>query len=202
METVYQGQKLRITKPLSAITDKKLRAFYELCRKNSKYSEAPICRCEGIELEYIEEFNVPEYRYYATLVSEDGDMLKLPINSDFIPFFTFNDVYVEEQRLKIERDERKAAEREVKRQQDEQEQKRKEAEYRAELVQKYGKYNADLILSGRVRVGFTKEMCILSWGKPYDINRNINQYGTYEQWVYNLGCYLYFDDDKLTTIQD
>lgn len=202
LKTVYQGQKLRITKSLSAITDKKLRAFYELCRKNSKYGESPICRCESIELEYIEEFNIPEYRYYATLVSENGDMLKLPINSDFTPYFTFNDVYVEEQRLKTERDAKKAAEREVKRQQDEQEQKRKEAEYRAELVRKYGKYNAGLILDGQVRIGFTKEMCILSWGKPYDINRNINQYGTYEQWVYNLSCYLYFDDDKLTTIQN
>lgn len=70
------------------------------------------------------------------------------------------------------------------------------------LISEHGSEIADLILSRKVRVGMTKEMAKASWGKPSDINRTINQYGTHEQWVYEGGSYLYFDDDKLTTIQN
>lgn len=70
------------------------------------------------------------------------------------------------------------------------------------LINKYGKENADLILDGQVRIGFTKEMCIEAWGEPYDINRTITSNCVYEQWVYNLDCYLYFEGNILTTIQN
>jgi hypothetical protein len=39
------------------------------------------------------------------------------------------------------------------------------------------------------------------WGKPQKVNKTINGYGTSEQWVYD-GGYLYFDNGKLTTIQN
>lgn len=75
-------------------------------------------------------------------------------------------------------------------------------EYKASLIKKYGKSNADKILKGIVSIGFTKEMCIESWGNPKDINSTTGTYGKHEQWVYSYDRYLYFENGKLTTIQD
>jgi hypothetical protein len=65
---------------------------------------------------------------------------------------------------------------------------------------RFGKDNFTKILEGNVSIGMTKEMCKLSWGEPTKINETINSNGKTEQWVYSNN-YLYFDGDKLTTIQ-
>lgn len=70
----------------------------------------------------------------------------------------------------------------------------------AKLKIKYGSGNFSKILKGKVKIGMTKEMCKLSWGKPKDINKTISSGINSEQWVYNDN-YLYFNGDKLTTIQ-
>lgn len=74
--------------------------------------------------------------------------------------------------------------------------------HKNDLIRKFGKKNAALILDGQVQIGFTKEMCIEAWGEPYDINRTITRNVVYEQWVYDLDCYLYFEGNILTTIQN
>ena len=68
------------------------------------------------------------------------------------------------------------------------------------IIRKYGLSVWKNILAGKVFVGWTKEMCELSWGRPNDINKTITKYGATEQWVYS-GNYLYFTGNKLTTIQ-
>jgi hypothetical protein len=73
---------------------------------------------------------------------------------------------------------------------------KKAGEYR----NKFGSGNFDLILKGKVKIGMTKKMCKLSWGEPDDINSTISSGRNTEQWVYNEN-YLYFDGNKLTTIQ-
>lgn len=40
-----------------------------------------------------------------------------------------------------------------------------------------------------------------SWGEPRYIKTTTTKYGTREQWVYEDYQYLYFDNGKLTTIQ-
>jgi len=70
-----------------------------------------------------------------------------------------------------------------------------------ELINKFGKKNAQRILEGKVWIGMTKEMARESWGSPQDINRTITANGVHEQWVYG-DSYLYFNDGILTTIQD
>lgn len=77
-----------------------------------------------------------------------------------------------------------------------------EQKYYQKLVRLYGGENAKLIMNQQVRIGFTKKMCIESWGTPEYINSTITQYGKEEQWVYGIGCYLYFSGDKLTGIQN
>jgi hypothetical protein len=61
-----------------------------------------------------------------------------------------------------------------------------------EYKRKFGDDNWLKILDGKVVIGFTEEMVLLSWGAPKEINRA--SYG--DQWVYD-GQYLYFENGKL-----
>ena len=105
------------------------------------------------------------------------------------------DIYREEQRIKEEKRQREEAEYQAMLE-------KEEREYKANLIKKYGKRNALLILENAVQIGFTKEMCVEAWGEPYDINRTVTKNGVHEQWVYDIGRYLYFDGNILTAIQD
>lgn len=54
------------------------------------------------------------------------------------------------------------------------------------------------------QIGMTQEEVIneTGWGKPDDINRSTTKYGVEEQWVYNIYGYVYFEDGKVTAIQE
>lgn len=68
-------------------------------------------------------------------------------------------------------------------------------------IEKYGNYYGDLINARKVVLGMNKEMCIKAWGNPIDINETITTGLVHEQWVYSLSLYLYFENGKLTAIQ-
>ena len=54
-----------------------------------------------------------------------------------------------------------------------------------------------------VNLGMTKQQVLDScWGEPQKINTSIGSWGTHEQWVYGNGNYLYFENGKLTSIQN
>jgi hypothetical protein len=65
---------------------------------------------------------------------------------------------------------------------------------------KFGHNNFYKILQGKVKIGMTREMCKLSWGKPKRINETITSGKKTEQWIYSDNN-LYFDNDILTAIQ-
>lgn len=67
-----------------------------------------------------------------------------------------------------------------------------EAKDAEKYKQKFGQDKWGKILDGKVVVGFTEEMVLLSWGKPEKIKRA--SYG--DQWVYD-GQYLYFENGVL-----
>ncbi len=75
-------------------------------------------------------------------------------------------------------------------------------EWEQKMIRTYGKTNGKLIIDGRVKIGFTKKMCEEAWGKPSEINKSIGSWGVHEQWVYGLGSYLYFENGKLTSIDN
>ena len=54
------------------------------------------------------------------------------------------------------------------------------------------------------RLGMTQKQVIekTNWGKPESINRSTGRWGVHEQWVYGGGNYLYFENGKLTSIQN
>ena len=63
---------------------------------------------------------------------------------------------------------------------------------------------AELAKKPNVRIGMSKSQVVnqSSWGEPKYINRTITKRGTHEQWVYSEYRYLYFDNGRLTVIQD
>ncbi len=69
------------------------------------------------------------------------------------------------------------------------------------LAVKYGFENASLILEKKVKIGMSGAMCLESWGIPDSMNRTILDGMEKEQWVYETGRYLYFENGILTAIQ-
>ena len=59
---------------------------------------------------------------------------------------------------------------------------------------KYGNENWETILDEDVKIGFTEEMVVVSWGKPKTINKSSSR----DQWVYP-NRYLYFENGKLVS---
>ncbi|AFM41004.1 hypothetical protein Desaci_2029 [Desulfosporosinus acidiphilus SJ4] len=54
-----------------------------------------------------------------------------------------------------------------------------------------------------VRIGMTQQQVLdSSWGRPNEVNRTVTANGTHEQWVYDNGGYLYFDNGILTAVQN
>lgn len=73
---------------------------------------------------------------------------------------------------------------------------------REEAISRQPKDVQDLIRKRRIRIGLNAEQVVLSWGKPEHINRTIYSFGVHEQWVYNSQTYVYFENGKVTTIQN
>lgn len=137
----------------------------------------------------------PNYEYVIILTNKKNKSKDIIITKDNLKFLELADEYRIKKRIKEEKEEQEKADYEAKLA-------KEEAAYKAKLIRKYGKRNALLILDNKVILGFTKDMCIEAWGEPSDINRTITRYGTREQWVYGLGCYLYFEGNILSGIQD
>lgn len=130
--------------------------------------------------------------------SENGvfeDYVALPANVDVAK--CLHDGAAHREMVRIEEQKRDSANRARIAQLD-----REEKMYRSNLVKKYGQANANIILNGEVKLGFTKAMCKEAWGTPEDINRTVSYNRTLEQWVYGIGCYLYFEGNKLILIQN
>ena len=63
---------------------------------------------------------------------------------------------------------------------------------------------AELAKKPNVKIGMSKSQVInqSNWGEPKYVNRTVTKHGTHEQWVYSEYRYLYFDNGRLTVIQD
>ncbi len=156
-------------------------------------NERGFYQCTYVGIKNIGE-KEPNYHYVMTLTNDkrNEDVIVAKFMMDYIELAN---EYREKKRIEREEEERKRAEYQAMLD-------KEEVEYKAVLIRKYGKRNALLILDNIVKLGFTKEMCIEAWGEPYDINRTITNNGIHEQWVYDIGRYLYFEGNILTAIQD
>ncbi len=70
------------------------------------------------------------------------------------------------------------------------------------LTAKYGAEAAALIAEGRVAIGMTQEMCREAWGHPNDTRNTTTANMKTSVWLYGYKTYLYFDNGKLSLIQN
>lgn len=124
------------------------------------------------------DITIQDGRYYSLIMVLENEKL----GKVFIELRTLNSFFETSEEHKLRIDE--------------------ETRLKKRLTDKYGKTNADLILAGKVKIGWSKEMCLESWGKPESINKTTGSYGVNEQWVYGNSNYLYFENGKLTDIQN
>jgi len=80
----------------------------------------------------------------------------------------------------------------------------REAERAQKAVAKQRQAAAAQAKKPGARIGMSPEQVTkeTSWGKPNHINRTTTAYGVHEQWVYGGGNYLYFENGRLTAIQN
>jgi hypothetical protein len=93
---------------------------------------------------------------------------------------------------------------------------KKQEQYRANMIQKYGEKYGNLIAEGEICVGMTKDMCRESLGRPEQTNKTTNVLGEVEVWTYisnwvmsvwyNIEekeyMYVTFMDGKVTSITE
>ncbi len=56
------------------------------------------------------------------------------------------------------------------------------------------------IAAKQVLVGMTREEVERAWGKPDRVDRSSSGAGVREQWAYENGAYVYFGNEKVTSI--
>ena len=74
--------------------------------------------------------------------------------------------------------------------------------HRLDCVNKFGQNLGELIEQGKLRIGMTKEMCEISWGKPFYTSKTTTSYGFFENWYYGFGYSLHFENGSLNRIEE
>ena len=191
------------------------KSFQDIYDKGSYYEPKSINPEDRVKIVGV-EYTFGSYSSYPDLTlkfdnypAQSLDYFLRHKQYDFILYSDYQNYYLgyqtyKQKRIEEEKLEKIAQEEQYEREKLEQEEiwKRKQAEKYARLTKKYGKNIAKEIIEGYVRIGWTKEMCIESWGEPDEINKTTNKYSVSEQWVYGSGSYLYFDNGRLSTIQN
>lgn len=100
----------------------------------------------------------------------------------------------EEQQKENEKKAKEAEEKEKKEAKEAEEKKQKEIKEAEEKARKK---------SQGVNLGMSKQDVLdSSWGTPNKVNTTTTKYGVHEQWCYSGNNYLYFENGKLTSIQN
>jgi len=122
---------------------------------------------------------------------------KMDFYFDRDDFISVKEAKAEEERIRLTETAREALR--MKKEKEKQEKKKKILE---EYTNKFGEEYAKLIIGQKVVIGMTKEMCLLAWGTPYDINKITTSSMIQEIWSYSMKTFLYFEDNKLTLIKN
>ena len=62
--------------------------------------------------------------------------------------------------------------------------------------------HANTIRESKIQIGMNETEVICSWGRPDNINTSTYSFGIHKQYVYGYGNYAYFENGKLTAIQN
>jgi hypothetical protein len=77
------------------------------------------------------------------------------------------------------------------------------AERKSECIKKFGTKNGNIITNGKIKLGFTEEMCDFSWGNTdYTTHNTYTKGGTLVKKVYESGTVLTFKKGILIAISE
>lgn len=86
--------------------------------------------------------------------------------------------------------------------QEKQENARREAALKQQMIAKYGSKYGELVGKKQVAIGMSKEMCRDAWGRPLNKYTTTTRFGESEVWCYNYKTRVYFFDGKVVQIDD
>lgn len=156
-------------------------------------------------LEFVDLHNAEELQLYLIFNNKNGNCIKVRIDNrkrEFNPL-TLHKFKNKQDYLKQKELEKLQNAEKEKRLAEEKARKEKERlEFEKMIINKYGEYYGGFIIKGQVILGMSTDMCRYAWGEPSRINTTIVEGIKSEQWVYSLYSYLYFDNGKLTAIQN
>ena len=117
-----------------------------------------------------------------------------------------SDVWIKkDDKIKVFINAKETEEKELRRLEKEQELQKEKDEYEKlekSYIKRWGQKTYNKLKQGRIWIGMTEEMAIISFGHPNDINRTVGSWGSHEQWVYDkLDTLLYFENGILTSMQ-
>lgn len=116
----------------------------------------------------------------------------------------YDDLYflTEEEYLRIESIKKlKEAERNIENNKRNNLEKLRQKKYLEKCVNLYGETNGNLIAKNEIEIGMNKEMCLLSWGKPYDIYTVKTENKVIEILFYSYQKTLHFENNILFKIE-
>lgn len=142
------------------------------------------------------EYEDRETKIFFLLTNEFGETIATPdlIDYDyaFVSMEEYKEIKLEERLNSIQKEKKKKDILEIKNLQIN--------KNKIEYEKIYGSQLASLIVNNKLKIGLTKEICELSWGKPLSKKQKINTNGKYEIWYYWSNVSLLFFNDKLIEI--
>lgn len=150
----------------------------------------------------------PNYLMRYILENDKGEMVALSSIIDVQNGFTFSDLFIEPKKYEEFNLNKKLQRQElINKQKLEELNKQKEKEllaekHKAESIRLFGEDIGKVIAIGKVKIGFSKEMCEFSWGKPFDTKKVTTENGIFEYYYYGWGKMLYFENNILKRIEE
>ncbi|WP_395045435.1 hypothetical protein [Flavobacterium sp.] len=178
--------------------------------KNEKFNlpNKSIWNCEVTLLSKKEIFAKDDYKlkmgsYFIAykLTNEKGQIIIFKgLNGENLNFKIYEDYVNEENDKKLQQAQLIARNKKLK-QSETEKRLAKEKVYLNKCIAMFGDYYGNLVNNNNIVIGMTKEMCEMSWGKPFDKSTIIYENITKVYWYYSWKKNLYFENGKLIRIE-
>lgn len=77
----------------------------------------------------------------------------------------------------------------------------KKEKHKAMCISRFGQQKGVLVDEEKVEAGMTSEMCLVAWGKPWDVTKALSAAGIKETWSYSWKYKLHFEKGILVRIE-
>ena len=139
--------------------------FYAECASNDDQKK-------GGRIEKISIYSIGDNHFkYGFPTTESDTLCVLPVGEQQLMLKSEADVLIA--KFKYEEEQNALAE------------KKRQTQYKNDIIKKYGEKYGSLIAQGKICVGMTQEMCIEAKGTPCKKNKSSDKYGTIEVWTYD-----------------